>query len=50
MIVFEEQLGRLIAILPTFTDANSNTFTVKYGWGDINELNKYMFINSTQAL
>ena len=48
MIVFEEQLGRLIALLPTFTDANGNTFTVKYGWGDINELNKYMFINSTQ--
>jgi hypothetical protein len=48
MIVFEEQLGRLISLLPTFTDANSNTFTVKYGWGDINELNKYMFVNSTQ--
>lgn len=47
MIVFEEQLGRLVDALPNFVDA-SNEFKVKYGWGDINELNKYMFVNSNQ--
>jgi hypothetical protein len=49
MIVFEEQLGRLVEILPPFTDANNSDFTIKYGWGDINELNKYMFVNSNQV-
>lgn len=45
MIVFEEQLGRLVDVLPAFTDANSDSFAVKYGWGDVNELNKYMYVN-----
>jgi len=45
MIVFEEQLARLVDVLPAFVDAETNSFAVKYGWGDIDELNKYMFIN-----
>jgi hypothetical protein len=49
MIVFEEQLARLVDVLPPFTDANATTFNIKYSWGDINELNKYMFVNSNQV-
>lgn len=48
MIVFEEQLGRLVDALPNFVDANADSYKVKYGWGDINELNKYMFVNTGQ--
>jgi len=44
MIVFEEQLGRIIELLPSITDANSNVFPMNYNWGTIEVLNKYLLL------
>lgn len=45
MIVFEEQLGRLVEVLPSITDANSNLYTINYNWGTEEILNQYLKLN-----
>lgn len=45
MIVFEEQLGRLIEVLPSITDANSNSYAINYNWGTEEILNEYLKLN-----
>lgn len=40
MIVFEEELGRIIKKIPPFVDAKSKSFDIVYGWGTIEVLNK----------
>jgi hypothetical protein len=43
MIVFEERLGELVALLPPHINEGSTTeFPIKYGWGTQDELNKYL--------
>lgn len=45
MIVFEEQLGRLVEVLPSITDANDNVFPINYNWGTEEILNQYLKLN-----
>jgi hypothetical protein len=47
MIVFEEKLRELIALMPQITTANGNS-TVRYDWGTEDVLNKFLLLKSTQ--
>jgi hypothetical protein len=49
MIVFEEQLGRLIEVLPPITDAKDNEFSVNYNWGTANVLADYLTLNQKRS-
>ena len=49
MIVFEEQLGRIIELLPSITDAKSNVFPMNYNWGTIEVLNKYLLLPTNES-
>ena len=44
MIIFEDELQRLVELLPTVT-VGSNTAVVKYGWGTEEVLTKYLLMN-----
>jgi hypothetical protein len=49
MIVFEEQLERIVNILPSITDATSVVFPMNFGDGTIEELNKFLLLPSSQS-
>jgi len=49
MIVFEEQLERIVNILPSITDATSVVFPMNYNWGTIEVLNKFLLLPSEQS-
>jgi hypothetical protein len=49
MIVFEEQLERIVNILPSITDATSVVFPMNFGDGTIEELNKFLLLPSNQS-
>lgn len=42
MIVFEKELARLVDVLPELTDANSNTYEIKFDWGSAEVLAQYL--------
>lgn len=42
MIVFENELGRLVEVLPAIGDAKNNSYPIKYNWGTEEVLNKYL--------
>lgn len=44
MIVFEQRLGQLVELLPEVVG-----FTVKYGWGTQDELNKYLALPRNES-
>lgn len=44
MIIFEEKLGQLVDLLPPTVG-----FSIKYGWGTQDELNKYLALPKTQS-
>ena len=44
MIVFEQRLGQLVDLLPQVVG-----FTVKYGWGTQDELNKYLALPRNES-
>ena len=43
MIVFEEKLRELIALMPSNTNANGE-FPIRYDWGTIDVLNKFLIL------
>ncbi len=45
MIVFEEQLARLVDVLPPFIGADLVEFPINYNWGTIETLNKYLSLS-----
>lgn len=45
MIVFENELGRLIEVLPPITDAKAKVFPIKYNWGTAEVLTEYLLLN-----
>jgi hypothetical protein len=49
MIVFEEQLGRLVEVLPAITDANDNDYPINYNWGTANVLTEYLTLNQKRS-
>ena len=49
MIVFEERLGELVELLPDLTDASGNTFDIRYNWGTIDVLNKFLLLKESQS-
>jgi len=49
MIVFEEQLERIVNVLPSITDANSVDFPMNYNWGTDEVLNKFLLLPSSQS-
>jgi hypothetical protein len=50
MIVFEEKLSDVVNLLPNHIDSESTEFVIKYGWGNLNELNKYITLNAQYPL
>lgn len=44
MIVFEQRLGQLVDLLPQVVG-----FTIKYGWGTQDELNKYLALPRNES-
>ena len=42
MIVFEDQLARLIEVLPPITDAKSNQYPIIFNWGTEEVLESYL--------
>jgi hypothetical protein len=49
MIVFEEQVERLVNVLPQSVDANNISRPIKYDWGTIEVLNKYLLMATQQT-
>jgi len=47
MIIFEEKLRELIALMPPITTANGSS-SVRYDWGTEEVLNKFLVLKSTQ--
>ena len=45
MIVFENELARLVEVLPPIVDANSNSFAINYNWGTAEVLAEYLTLN-----
>jgi hypothetical protein len=44
MIVFEEKIRELICLMPEIKDASGRSFKVRYDWGTIDVLNKYLLL------
>jgi hypothetical protein len=44
MIIFEEQLARIVDVLPPFIGSDSVEFPINYNWGTIEDLNKYLLL------
>jgi hypothetical protein len=44
MIIFEEQLARIVDVLPPFIGSDSVEFPINYNWGTIEYLNKYLLL------
>ncbi len=44
MITFEERLGEIFSQIPDFIDKNNNTFKVRYDWGTVDVLNKFLLL------
>jgi hypothetical protein len=42
MIIFEQRLGELVELLPSYADSNSNVFEIRYEWGTVDVLNKFL--------
>lgn len=49
MIVFEEQLERIVNVLPPLVDDKGNTFPVIYDWGTVEVLNKFLALPTNQS-
>jgi hypothetical protein len=49
MIVFEEKMRELVALMPNLTDANSSEFPIRYDWGSIDVLNKFLLLKESQS-
>ena len=41
MIIFEERLAEIVALIPDF-EINGNSFKINYSWGTIDELNQFL--------
>ena len=48
MITFEENLGKLIQLLPIVT-IGDNDYSIKYNWGTQEVLNKYLITNKENS-
>jgi len=48
MITFEENLGKLIQLLPVVT-IGDNDYSIKYNWGTQEVLNKYLITNKENS-
>jgi len=48
MIIFEEQLQRITDILPPYVEGD-NSFPIRYNWGTIDVLNKYLTLPESVA-
>jgi len=48
MITFEENLGKLIQLLPAVT-IGDNDYSIKYNWGTQEVLNKYLITNKENS-
>lgn len=48
MITFEENLGKLIQLLPSVT-IGANDYSIKYNWGTQEVLNKYLITNKENS-
>jgi hypothetical protein len=46
MIVFEEKMRELIALMPNHTQGNKN-FPIRYDWGTIDVLNKFLILKES---
>ncbi len=44
MITFEEKLGEIFSQIPDFIDKNNKLFKVRYNWGTIDVLNKFLIL------
>ena len=49
MIVFEEKMREIIGLMPCITDANNNKFDVRYDWGTIDVLNKFLLLKENKS-
>lgn len=49
MIVFEDELARIVDILPKLVDAKNNEFSIKFNWGSENILAKYLSLNKKNS-
>jgi hypothetical protein len=49
MIVFEEQLERIINVLPDLVDDADLSFKINYDWGTIETLNKFLLLPTNQS-
>ena len=45
MIVFEDELARIIEVLPKIVDSNSTEFPINFNWGTEEVLAKYLTLN-----
>ena len=45
MIVFEDELARIIEVLPKIVDSNSAEFPINFNWGTEEVLAKYLTLN-----
>ena len=48
MIVFEEKMRELILLMPAFVD-NNGTYPIKYDWGTLDILNKFLSLKSSTS-
>jgi hypothetical protein len=49
MIVFEEKMREIIGLMPCITDANNVKFEVRYDWGTIDVLNKFLLLKENKS-
>ena len=49
MIVFEEQVERLVNVMPPLVDANSISHKICYDWGTVDVLNKFLLQATTET-
>lgn len=48
-MTFEEKLGEIFAQLPSLTDADGNVFQVRFNWGTVDVLNKFLMLPENQS-
>ena len=49
MIVFETAIDAIVNVLPKSVDANGTERFIQFGWGTIEELNKYLLLPSNRS-
>jgi hypothetical protein len=49
MIVFETSIDAIVNVLPKSVDAKDTERSIQFGWGTIEELNKYLLLPSNRS-